>query len=86
MGDTAKRDANAEQAASQGAAQVVEENTKTKSVLQGKLSNLAIQIGYIGKLSLVKAYCSMLILSRLNRGGRYCHYPYRTPLHNSVCR
>lgn len=27
----------------------VEENTKTKSVLQGKLSNLAIQIGYIGR-------------------------------------
>lgn len=30
----------------------VEADGKTKSVLQGKLSNLALQIGYIGKITL----------------------------------
>lgn len=48
MGDGVKRDGHVEQASSQVPPQVAEENTKTKSVLQGKLSNLAIQIGYIG--------------------------------------
>lgn len=30
-----------------------DEGQKTKSVLQGKLSNLAIQIGYIGEFLLI---------------------------------
>lgn len=45
-----------------------DENFKTKSVLQGKLSNLAIQIGYIGSVVAVATVIILIV--------RYCITQY----------
>jgi len=58
----AKKVTNGNAAASVVASEAAEENTKTKSVLQGKLSSLAIQIGYIG--SIVAAATVIILIVR----------------------
>jgi Ca2+ transporting ATPase len=60
--DSEKKDKDAMPNPVQAAQEANEEGGKTKSVLQGKLSNLAIQIGYIG--SVVAAATVIILIVR----------------------